>query len=208
MTGSVLICVPCAPVFPLAHSAGIKLIPRGEVKEPIQASRGFRPQSSWGRNCRFRQRFRLVNPFIHISYISDCVTNSLCHHKITEPERMGRSSEQVYNVMVRVSHPKDPSSTPYYLRYFGKIVYHLWITGSLFIKWTFSTLFSWGWSEIIMQIVHGSYCFIQLSICCLEFSRNAVMVSTFLFFSILSAKWPWLLPYIQLKSVQLEVFSL
>jgi len=34
VTGTVLICVTCEPVFPLAHSAGIKLIPHGDVEEP------------------------------------------------------------------------------------------------------------------------------------------------------------------------------
>lgn len=69
--GTVLNCVACEPVFPLAHSAGIKLIPHGEVEDK-HPSRGFRPQRSWGRNCRFGQR-QLVNAFIHIS-TSDCVT--------------------------------------------------------------------------------------------------------------------------------------
>lgn len=207
MTRTVLISVPCAPVFPLAHSAGIKLIPRGEVKEPIQASRGFRPQSSWGRNCRFQQRGSWwILSCIFLILVIVLPLPSVITKLQSLKEWEGHLSKSTMSWWV--SHPKDPSSTPYYLRCFGKIVYHLWIAGSLFIKWTFSALFSWGWSEIIMQIVHGSYCFIQLSICCLEFSRNAVMVSTFLFFSILSAKWPWLLPYIQLKSVQLEVFSL
>lgn len=113
MIGTVLICVACEPVFPLAHSAGIKLIPHGEVEEPKHPSRGFRPQRSWGRNCRFGQR-QLVNAFIHISYTSDCVTTFPCHHKITEhwPERTGRSSEQVYNVLVRVSHPRKTPAPP------------------------------------------------------------------------------------------------
>ena len=52
-----------------------------------------------------------MNPLMHISHTSDCVTTSLCHHEITEPERMGRSSEQVYNVMVTVS-PKGPQLHP------------------------------------------------------------------------------------------------
>lgn len=129
-----------------------------------------------------------MNAFIHISYTSDCkLPLSPCHHKITEhwPERTGRSSEQSLQCTGEsVAPKKDPSPPPYYLGDFGKTVYHLWISGFLFIKWTISTLFSWGWSKIIMQIVQSSYCFIQLSICCLEFSRNAVMVSIFLLFSI------------------------
>lgn len=55
------------------------------------------------------------------------------------------------------------------------------------------TMFSRGSSEIICTkcLAHGSYYFIPLPICYLEFPEKGVMVSLFLFFNILSGCWPW-----------------
>ena len=126
-------------MFPLAHSAGIKLIPHGEVEEPVQVSQGFCPQRTWGRDCRFGQEllwqrgswWRLSYVFLTPVTVVQISSVSMKLQSTGPKESEDHPSKSTMSCW-----GKDPSSITDYLRDFGEVVYHLWTSGSLFIEWT------------------------------------------------------------------------
>lgn len=115
-------------MFPSAHSAGIELIPHGEVEWPGQVSQGFRPKEAGeggtglGRNHCGKEA---ADEDFHACFLHQWLLSKFpvsMKWQSTEPkESEGRPSRSTMSCW-----GKDPSSITDYLIDFGKVVYHLW----------------------------------------------------------------------------------